>query len=205
MYSWVSVMASRIVLILLGFLFAACATQRESQEAAAKMLRICDDTGCHDRSSDYTNFAPEPVEVEDPKIISLKELATNDSRAAYDLALRYFRGDGIRIDHYQSIQWMRKAAESGHLEAQKALGRLYLTGLGEMGADYAEAQKWLSITANRGDKEATELLREANAMRQSELDDYQWRRKWELTFQNNWRSGYRYYWNWRPTSGWYLY
>lgn len=194
-----------MILIPLSLIVTACATQREPQETAVKTLRICDDKGCTDRPDNYTSLAPTPTVSEDPKIAVLKDMAANDPRAAFDLALRYFRGDGVGIDHYQSIQWMRKAAESGHLDAQKALGRLYLTGLGETGADYAEAQKWLSITASRGDKEAAKLLDEANGLRKGELDDYQWRRKWQLTFQNNWYSTYRYYWNWRPTSGWYLY
>lgn len=199
------VMPNRVLLVLLSLAVFGCATQREPQEAAAKTLRICDSSGCNDRPGNYTSMVPTPTAIEDPKMVSLQQLAANDPRAAYDLALRYFRGDGARIDHYQSIQWMRKAAEGGHFEAQKALGRLYLTGLGETGPDYAEAQKWLSMTASRGDKEAVELLKEANDMRAGEIEDYQARRQWELTIHNNWSSGYRYYWNWRPTGGWSLY
>lgn len=193
------------VLILLGLGVTACASQSDQQDAGVKLLHICDDTGCHDRPSNYSSLTTAPAEIEDPQIVSLKELAANDSRAAYDLALRYYRGDGVRVNHYQSIQWMRKAAENGYLEAQKALGRLYLTGLGETGPDYAEAQKWLSLSASRGDKEGGKLLEEANGARAAEVDDYQWRRNWQITFQNNWFSGYRYNWSWRPNYGWHLY
>jgi len=83
------------------------------------------------------------------KTAALEELAAHDPRAPYDLALRFFRGDGVRQDSCRSIKWMRDAAERGELNAQKALGRLYLTGLGEMGSDPGEAEKWLSITASR--------------------------------------------------------
>ncbi|MCK5437659.1 MAG: sel1 repeat family protein, partial [Desulfobulbaceae bacterium] len=87
------------------------------------------------------------------RIPALEALAQQDPRAAYDLGLRFFRGDGVRQDSYQAIQWMRNAAERGDIDAQKALGRLYLTGLEEMGSDPQEAEKWLRIAAGRGDKE----------------------------------------------------
>ncbi|WP_240348294.1 sel1 repeat family protein [Methylomonas sp. EFPC1] len=138
------------------------------------------------------------------KIKALEELAANDPRAAYDLALRFFRADGVRQDTYKSIKWMREAAEKGNFDAQKALGRVYLTGLGEMGSDPGEAEKWLSITASKGDKEASSLLKEAVQARQSEQADYQWRRRWQQIFYNNWYSGYRYNWYW-GTGRWYLY
>jgi len=56
---------------------------------------------------------------------------------------------------------MRDAAERGDLGAQKAVGRLYPTGLEEMGSDPREAEKSLSIAAGRGDTEAATLLVEA--------------------------------------------
>lgn len=205
MTSYLPVRFKQSVLVLSFMGVVGCASQHESPDPSLKMMRVCDERGCIDRPSGYSSLPANPVQSEDPKMTSLKQLAASDPRAAYDLALRYFRGDGVRQDTYQSIQWMRQAAEKGHLDAQKALGRLYLTGLGETGADYAEAQRWLSLTASRGDKEAVQLLKEANMARQSELDDYQWRMKWQNTFQNNWNSGYGYNWNWQQTSGWYLY
>jgi TPR repeat protein len=135
---------------------------------------------------------------------ALEQLAQDDPRAAYDLSLRYFRGDGVRQDSYKSIQLMRSAGERGHLPAQKALGRLYLTGLGEMGADYAEAHKWLSITASRGDKEAASLLREVGQAKESEQTQNRDYSRWHSLFYNSWRSGYPYLWYWRY-GGWYLY
>ncbi|HHT8990295.1 TPA: tetratricopeptide repeat protein, partial [Burkholderia cenocepacia] len=84
--------------------------------------------------------------------------AKTQPKAAYDLGLRYFRGDGVRQDSYQALKWMREAAERGDLNAQKALGSFYLFGLEEMGSDAREAEKWLSIAAGRGDKESKKLL-----------------------------------------------
>jgi TPR repeat protein len=81
---------------------------------------------------------------------------------------------------------------------------LYLTGLGEMGADYAEAHKWLSITASRGDKEAASLLREVGQAKESEQTQNRDYSRWHSLFYNSWRSGYPYLWYWRY-GGWYLY
>jgi hypothetical protein len=123
----------------------------------------------------------------------MEKRAASDPRVAFDLALRFFRGDGIRQNSYRALTWMRDAAERGDLNAQKALGRLYLTGLGEMGSDPGEAQKWLSITASRGDKEASKLLKEAVEARKSEQEEYLWHKRWRSVFYTNWSHGYSYY------------
>ena len=187
---------------LLGL--AACAHQEK--QVQSQTIRICDENGCADRPKDYASFVPEPTmsSQEAAKIKALEDLAASDPRAAYDLALRLFRGDGVRQDVYRSIKWMREAGEKGDFNAQKALGRLYLTGLGEMGSDPGEAEKWLSMTASRGDKEAQTLLKEAVKARQSTQADYEWRRRWQPVFYNYWHSGYRYNWYW-GTGRWYLY
>ncbi len=191
----------KLAIIIALMSIIACAHKRPE----ATTMRVCDASGCADRPKNYATFdtdsTPSP---EDEKIAALEKLAASDPRAAYDLALRFFRGDGVRQDSYKSIKWMRDAGEKGHLEAQKALGRVYLTGLGEMGADYAEAQRWLSISTSRGDKEGEELLREATEARKSELEDYRWLNRWRPIFYNYWYSGYRYNWYW-GTNNWYLY
>jgi TPR repeat protein len=110
----------------------------------------------------------------------------------------------VRQDSYRSIKWMRDAAERGLFDAQKALGRLYLTGLAEMGADPGEAEKWLTMTASRGDKEASKLLREAAAARQSQQAEYRFYSRWRSTFNTYWYSGYGYNSYWRGNR-WYWY
>ncbi|MCI5208718.1 MAG: sel1 repeat family protein, partial [Candidatus Electrothrix sp. ATG2] len=110
---------------------------------------------------------------------------------------RFFRGDGVRQDSYQAIKWMRDAAERGDLEAQKALGRFYLTGLEEMGPDPQEAEKWLKIAVSRGDKESEKLLKEASEARKRENDYHRWRSHWQPRFYRYWHSGYPYRYHWR--------
>lgn len=83
-----------------------------------------------------------------------------------------------------------------------ALGRLYLVGFEEMGADPAEAASWLSRAAAQGNREAQQLLPQAQAARQSEQAQYQVR---ELvrTSWGHWYASTPYYWYWNNT-GWIL-
>jgi hypothetical protein len=170
-------------------------------------ITVCDGNGCAERPKNYASYNPEanlPDNDPDGKIAALEELAKNDPRGAYDLALRLFRGDGVRQDSYRSIKWMREAAEHGHFGAQKALGRLYLTGLGEMGSDPGEAEKWLTICASKGDKEAAQLLKEATIVRQSEQAEWKWLNRWRSTFNTYWYRSYGYNSYWQGNR-WYWY
>jgi len=174
-------------------LLAGCVHQPAQKET----VTLCDSSGCVERPRDYESLQTEDTSEEDQRIAALEEIARKDPRAAYDLGLRFFRGDGVRQDSYQAIRWMREAAEHGNLNAQKALGRLYLTGLEEMGSDPAEAEKWLMIAASRGDKESGKLLAEASAAKQSEQSYYTWKNRWRPVFYGYWYRSYPYYWGWR--------
>ncbi|WP_323120271.1 tetratricopeptide repeat protein [Burkholderia alba] len=182
---------------------AACAQNPSSSPT----VRICDDRGCAERPKNqaaYEAADSTPERPVDPRIAALKASAETEPRAAYDLGLRYFRGDGVRQDSYQALVWMRKAAEGGDLQAQKALGTFYLFGLEEMGADPREAEKWLSIAAGRGDKESKKLLAQATAAKQADADDYKWRTEMRNLYYGYWYSGYPYQGYWRQQS-WYWY
>ena len=175
-----------------------------SQPPPQLMVRICDDTGCSYRPKDAVSTEVVGEEAESPSIAGLRRLAQSDPKAAYDLGLRYFRGDGVRQDSYQALEWMRKAAERGDLRAQKALGGFYLFGLEEMGPDPQEAEKWISMAVSRGDKESEKLLQQARADKKTEHDDYKWRDYWRTVYYGYWHSGYPYYGVWRQTY-WYGY
>ena len=188
-------------LLTAGLLLSACAPNAPSRDT----VRICDATGCAERSRDYASFdSGAVVPDEDPtgQIAELQEIAGKDPRAAYDLGLRYFRGDGVTQNSYQAIVWMRKAAEGGDFDAQKALGRFYLTGLEEMGSDPQEAERWLSIAAGRGDKESAKLLAEASAARQSDQEYYEWQKRHRQTLDDEWRRAYPYRGYWQQ-GAWY--
>src|SRR5690606_25854881 len=146
--------------ILFLALFALAAGAQPEQKS---VVRVCDPQGCTDRPRSAVNYETADIGQEvDAHIASQEHVAKRGPRAGYGLGLRYFRGDGVRQDSYKALTWMRDAAERGNLNAQKALGRAYLTGLEEMGSDLGEAQRWLSAAASRGDKESAKLLKEAN-------------------------------------------
>jgi len=187
--------------LLCPLLLVACAVGAQTADSS---IRICDNTGCSDRPRDGATFDPSFDEhpEETRRMAALADVASKDPRAAYDLALRYFRGDGVRRDSYQALQWMRDAGERGVPAAWLALGRLYLTGLEEMGADPAEAERWLSLAAERGDKQARKLLAQARTSKKSEQDAYQVREADRKSGPSWWDSVYVYHWFWSP-SGWY--
>jgi TPR repeat protein len=170
------------------------------------MVRICDDTGCSYRPKDAisTETVDHDAAPEDPGIARLKQIAQNQPKAAYDLGLRYFRGDGVQQDSYQALVWMRKAGERGNLQAQKALGGFYLFGLEEMGPDPQEAEKWLLMAVGQGDKGSKKLLEQARAAKKSDQEDFKWRAYWRPIYYRYWYSGYPYYGVWRQTY-WYGY
>jgi len=184
-----------------AFLLMGCATPQPYTEYE----RVCNSTGCYDQPTDnpqYMEATTPKMTAEQHQAAALIAMAENDPNAAYDLGLRYFRGDGIKRNSYQAIQWMRSAGDRGNLDAQKALGRLYLTGLEEMGPDFREAEKWLSLAAAGGDKESEKLLAEATRLKHTERQYYLWSNRWRPIFQRNWYSGYPYRYQWR-NNGWY--
>ncbi len=191
---------------VLTLALAACAqTAAPASPGQPALIRICDGQGCSDRSRSSATFdaARDDNPEETRQLMALTAMAERDPRAAYDLGLRYFRGDGVTQNSYQAIEWMRRAGERGNLKAQAALGRFYLMGLEEMGSDPQEAEKWLSMAAGRGDKQSAKLLREASAAKQQNQADYQqWVNLRRAGWYGYWQTGYVYYSTWGP-SGWY--
>lgn len=185
-----------IMALLWSVAWAAYAQQQPAT------VRICDDTGCSDRPANSATFdapvAPQPL---DAKYARLAEMAQKDPRAAYDLGLRYFRGDGVPHDGHLAIKWMREAGDRGDAQAQLALGRFYLGGLEEMGADPQEAESWLLRASGQSKHpkvaaEAKKLLTQAQEARKTEADEYKWRESERKNGYRYWFGGYPYrvYW-----------
>lgn len=190
-----------IRLLLTGLLW--CFASLAGAQSGEKTIRICDDSGCSDRPRSSATFDPSrddnPAETQ--RVAALEDLARKDPRAAYDLGLRFFRGDGVRQDGYLALKWMREAGDRGVLPAQAALGRFYLAGLQEMGSDPAEAERWLTMAADRGDQESAKLLPEARKAKQDEQALYRWREAHRKYWHGWWATGYPYYWHWANV-GW---
>ena len=188
----------------LALVLAGCAAQPASEQIARpETVRICQGNTCSDQHRSTATFQADRGDPEaERRMSALAHLAESDPKAAYDLGMRLLRGDGVERNAYQAIEWLRKAGDRGHLAAQIALGRIYLTGVGEMGADPAEAETWLSMAAARGDKDSQRLLGEAQAAKQDEQRAYQVRDAYRKSW-GRWYYSVPYYWVWGP-AGWYL-
>ena len=183
-----------------------CAIQPAAEQTmpASDTVVLCQDNVCSQQPRNIATFQGTPSDPQaERRLRALVELGEKYPKAAYDLGLRYLRGDGVEQNGYQAMQWLRKAAEGGLMPAQLALGRLYLAGFEEMGPDPQEAEAWLMRAAGKGSKEARRLLPQARAGKVSEQNAYKVRED-ERRNQGAWYySETTYYWDWGP-SGWHL-
>ena len=77
----------------------------------------------------------------------------------YRLGMLYENGtNGVRKDEKEAIDWFRKAANQGNLDAQYNLGRCYKNGDG-VNQDMLRAAKWFYKAAKQGDKDAKDALK----------------------------------------------
>ena len=187
-----------------SFVLLGCAAQSPSDQLVrTPNVRVCTGSSCVSQDRNTVTFQSTPTDLQaERRLAVLTQMAEGNPKAAYDLALRLLRGDGVERNSYQALEWMRKAGDHGLPEAQMALGRLYLVGFEEMGADPAEAAAWLSRAAAQGNREAQQLLPQAQAAQQSEQAQYQVR---ELARKSwgHWYASTSYYWYWSD-AGWIL-
>lgn len=186
---------------LLGALCVAAAmsTGCATVPAPSSTVRMCRGADCETVPRSTADASLTAPVAADPAMRQLEQLARRDPRAAYDLALRLLRGDGVGRDTASGLRWLREAATRGDLEAQAALGRLYLGGLEEMGPDPREAESWLEAAAGRGHADAARWLQEARSAKQSEIayrrwlqlyrTDLYWRWWSTLPYRARWHAG----------------
>jgi len=73
------------------------------------------------------------------------------------IAVMYYRGQGVAQDYVRSAEWFRRAAEHGSADAQYLLGKLYYNGQG-VDQNLDEAAKWFGEAALAGKTGAQYLL-----------------------------------------------
>ena len=61
----------------------------------------------------------------------------------------YGKGEGIKQDYAQAMNWYRKAIEKDNAVAMNNIGVLYFDGKG-VTQDYIEAAKWYEKAADKG-------------------------------------------------------
>lgn len=86
----------------------------------------------------------------------IKEAVSGYDNAQYELGLLYERGWGVYRNDARAIQWLTRAAEQGHLDAQIKLGRMYRYNEGNVWEciseeDHIQALWWYECAAEQGD------------------------------------------------------
>ncbi len=85
---------------------------------------------------------------------ALKEFKADGGKdSSYNLGVMYFKGEGVKADHLQGIEWFKKAAEQGHANACFILGTTYDKGVDVL-QDRVVAAKWYRKAAERGHAQA---------------------------------------------------
>lgn len=104
------------------------------------------------RMHDYSVYYDEKEISEEVHDILLKA-KYNDPESQFQLGRLYQAGEEIIRDYDEAEKWLTRAAENGHVEAQRCMGLNYLNeGLGKK--DIKIAEKWFRKAAMQGDSTA---------------------------------------------------
>ena len=79
------------------------------------------------------------------------------NQAKYELARRYYKGEGLSRDFQAAARWFTSAAEAGNADAQMAIGLMHAEGLG-VEQDNARAVEWYRKAAAQGSAKAQNNL-----------------------------------------------
>lgn len=76
--------------------------------------------------------------------------------AINELGIKYSKGIGVPVNYVAAMNYFKKAAHMGNLNAMVNIGKLYQAGAGVVQNDY-EALGWYKAAANKGNVEAMYL------------------------------------------------
>jgi TPR repeat protein len=101
-----------------------------------------------------------PVQLDVKEAANWYRLAAekNHAEAAFALSNAYAIGRGVPVNPAQSLMYLDRAAQNGHVQAMLALAGLYENGLGADGPDQAMAMEWTRRAAEAGSVDALNLL-----------------------------------------------
>jgi hypothetical protein len=90
----------------------------------------------------------------------LRPLAENgDADAQYNIGWMYLNGYGLRINDSLALEWWKRAAAQGHVDAHFSMGMLYSLGEGEVKKDPQKAIDNYLYAAQRGNDDAVSILK----------------------------------------------
>lgn len=75
---------------------------------------------------------------------------SGDDKAQYDLAVAYYKGNGVPQNYMQAFRWFDSAARKGNADAQFSLGVMFLNGQGVAHHEYSQAAIWFRKAAEQG-------------------------------------------------------
>jgi len=116
------------------------------------------------KKADVAKDEPKEKQDDDPKEDNNPEAATilekakgKDAQFQYDLAQRYFKGDGVEKDEKIGVQLLHLAAEQGHSYAAERLANCYSSGSG-VRKNEKKTFEWLSVATEKGHPMAPDAL-----------------------------------------------
>ena len=80
-----------------------------------------------------------------------------DADAQAAMAVAYFNGRGVDLDHEEALRWARLAADQGNPRGQGLLAVAYFQGQG-VELDYDEAARWAELAAEQDNGSAQVVL-----------------------------------------------
>jgi len=68
--------------------------------------------------------ATTPMTLRDKSNSTIEKAINGDANAQNDLGCMYYKGQGVKLDYQEAVNWYRKAAEQGGVEAQEQVKKL---------------------------------------------------------------------------------
>lgn len=112
--------------------------------------RVKDMTCTKNNKQDYLGTASTLEEAVQRWLIKAVE---GRAGAQYNLAISYYKGEGIQKDWSKALHWFKAAGEQGIVDALYMVGMIYQFGKGVV-PDAKEAFKWYYKAAELGDAES---------------------------------------------------
>jgi len=104
----------------------------------------------------------------------LEAAKAGNPQAQQSLYRRYLSGEGTAANPQEAINWLATAAEAGYAPSQVLLGTAYLT----RETNYTEAARWYQKAADAGNLDGQlqlgNLLKDAPADMQNDVESYKW-------------------------------
>ncbi|OOY37434.1 hypothetical protein BOW13_07445 [Solemya velum gill symbiont] len=84
----------------------------------------------------------------------VKNAELGDPEAQYVLGKMYLKGDGMKANASEALDWFLKSAKQGYAAAQNRVGMIYYDGAAEIPKDRAGAFPWFEKAAQQGHRVA---------------------------------------------------